>query len=90
MTTFRDYLNENLEDATFRAEWEAQAPEREVMSEIAHERERAGLTQKELAERIGMRQSNLSRLENGNGNPSLQTLAKIARGLGKRLEIRLV
>ncbi|MBS5450045.1 MAG: helix-turn-helix transcriptional regulator [Coriobacteriia bacterium] len=90
MTTFRDYLDENLNDPAFRAEWEEQAPERAVMREIAFERERAGLTQKELAERIGMRQGNLSRLENGNGNPSIDTLAKIARGLGKRLEIRLV
>lgn len=90
MTTFRDYLDENLNDPAFRAEWEEQAPERAVMREIAFERERAGLTQKELAERVGMRQGNLSRLENGNGNPSINTLAKIARGLGKRLEIRLV
>ena len=90
MTTFRDYLDENLNYPAFRAEWEEQAPERAVMREIAFERERAGLTQKELAERIGMRQGNLSRLENGNGNPSIDTLAKIARGLGKRLEIRLV
>ncbi len=90
MTTFRDYLDENLNDPAFRAEWEEQAPERAVMREIAFEREGAGLTQKELAERVGMRQGNLSRLENGNGNPSINTLAKIARGLGKRLEIRLV
>ena len=35
-----------------------------------------------------MKASNLSRLENGSGNPSVATLAKIARGLGRRLEIR--
>ena len=67
-----------------------QAPEREIMREIALERAKAGMTQKELAEKIGMRVSNLSRLENGNGNPSIETLARIARGLGKQLQIRFV
>ena len=37
-----------------------------------------------------MRPSNLCRLENGNGNPSVATLEKIARGLGKKLEINFV
>ena len=49
-----------------------------------------GLTQQELAERCGMKASNLCRLENGNGNPSVATLEKIARGLGRRLEISFV
>ena len=92
MTTesFRDHLNECMQDPLFRREWEAQAPEREIMREIALERAKAGMTQKELAEKIGMRVSNLSRLENGNGNPSIETLARIARGLGKQLQIRFV
>lgn len=67
-----------------------QAPEREIMREIALERAKAGMTQKELAEKIGMRVSNLSRLENGNENPSIETLARITRGLGKQLQIRFV
>lgn len=48
------------------------------------------LTQSELAERTGLRQSNISRIEKGQSMPSIATLAKIAQGLGKRLEIRFV
>lgn len=49
-----------------------------------------GLTQQELAARCGMKAPNLSRIENGNGNPSVATLNKIAKGLNKKLEIRFV
>lgn len=45
------------------------------------------MTQSELAARIGTHQSNISRLESGNYNPSLEFLKKVARGLGKELHI---
>lgn len=90
MTSIRDHLEASLNDPSFCAEWEAQNVEREVMSSIVEARLAAGLSQKELAERCGMRASNLCRLENGNGNPSVATLAKIARGLGKSLRISFV
>ena len=48
------------------------------------------LTQAELAEACGMKPANLCRLENGNGNPSVATLSKIARGLGRKLQISFV
>ena len=57
---------------------------------IADAREKAGLTQKELAEKSGIKQGNLSRLENGVVNPSLETLEAIAKSLGKKLDIRFV
>ena len=57
---------------------------------IVEARLEEGLTQKELAERSGLKQSNLCRLENGNSNPSIETLEKVARGLGRRLKISFV
>jgi transcriptional regulator, XRE family len=48
-----------------------------------------GLTQKELAEKIGTRQSNISRLESGEYNPSLEFLKKVAKGLNKELIVSL-
>lgn len=90
MTEFREYLKKSLEDPEFRAEWEAQAPEREVIRQIVEARLEEGLSQKELAERCGMKPANLSRLENGNGNPSIATLARIAAGLGRQLKISFV
>jgi len=48
------------------------------------------MTQKELAEKTGIRQSNISRIENGSASPTIDTLARIAAGLGKQLKIDFV
>ncbi|MDI6881201.1 MAG: helix-turn-helix transcriptional regulator [Desulfitobacteriaceae bacterium] len=62
-------------------------PEYEIIKEIIEARIKQGLTQEELANRIGTRQSNISRLEVGEANPSLRFLKKLAAGLGKELHI---
>lgn len=90
MSDFRKHLERSLTDESFAAEWEAQAPERELMRRIVEARMEEGLSQQELADRCGMKASNLCRLENGNGNPSVATLEKIAKGLGRKLEINFV
>lgn len=72
------------------AELENNAVEYQVISEIIRARSEQKVSQKELAERIGTRQSNISRLESGNYNPSLEFLEKVAEALGKKLEIHFV
>lgn len=62
-------------------------PEYAIIKEIIEARIKQGLTQEELAKRIGTRQSNISRLESGEANPSLRFLKKLAEGLGKELHI---
>lgn len=57
---------------------------------VLHARNEEHLTLSELAERTGLWKSNISRIEKGQSMPSIATLAKIAQGLGKRLEIRFV
>ena len=57
---------------------------------IRQAREQENLSQAKLAEKCGIRQSALSRLENGKGNPTIGLLEDIAQSLGKKLEIRLV
>jgi len=64
--------------------------EYKVIEEIILARRERNLTQKGLAELIGTRQSNISRLESGNYNPSLEFLQKVAIAMGKRLEVRIV
>lgn len=90
MSDFRKHLERSLQDEEFAQEWEEQSAERAVMRQIVEARIGQGLSQQELAERCGMKASNLCRLENGNGNPSIATLEKIAHGLGRRLEISFV
>ena len=90
MSDFREHLERSLQSDEFKEEWETQSAEREVMRRIVEARIAEGMTQAELAEACGMKQANLSRLENGNGNPSVATLQKIAHGLGRKLEISFV
>lgn len=87
MNNFDKYFSEQFSDPTFREEYESLTPQYEVIRQIIKERATQNLTQKQLADRIGITQSNLSRLESGNYNPSLAFLQKIALGLGKELHI---
>ena len=57
---------------------------------ISELRKDRGWNQKELAEKTGIRQSNISRIENGSASPTIDTLARIAAGLGKQLKIDFV
>ena len=87
---FRDTLNERLTDPAFRAEWDALEPERQIMKAIIDGREEKALTQKQLAEVTGITQADISRLENGTGNPSIRTLKRLAAGLGMTLKVEFV
>ena len=53
-------------------------------------RKASGLTQKELAERTGIAQADISKLENGSANPSLRTLRRLAAGMGMQLKLEFV
>ena len=87
---FRETLNEQLKDPVFQAEWEALEPERQIIRAIIEGRERCDLTQQQLAEITGIQQADISRLENGTGNPSLRTLKRLAAGMGMQLKLEFV
>lgn len=50
-------------------------------------RQASGITQKELSDRTGIAQGDISKLENGNANPSLRTLRRLAEGMGMQLKL---
>lgn len=87
MNDFKKHLKKQLENPEFAAEWERQRPEREYIKAIITARMEKNLTQKELAAKTGIRQSNISRIENGNCSPTVATLQQIADGVGKTLHI---
>lgn len=87
MSDFRKHLNEKLKDPAFAAEWDELQPEAEVIRAIAKARADANMTQKELAEKTGIRQSNISRIESGASSPNVSTLQQLAAGMGKKLHI---
>ena len=85
MDDFDRYLNEQMKDPDFKKEWDENEARYQLMMMVLRARNEEQLTQSELAERTGLRQSNISRIEKGQSMPSIATLAKIAQGLGKRL-----
>ena len=87
---FRETLNEQLRDPEIKAEWDALEPERQIMRAIIEGRDKRDLTQKQLAEVTGITQADISRFENGTGNPSLRTLKRLAEGLGMSLKVEFV
>lgn len=87
MTDFKDFLAERLKDPEIRAEYDALEPEFSLMQAMIDARKSSGLTQKQLSERTGIAQSDISKLESGNGNPSLRTLERLAKGMGMRVQI---
>lgn len=88
---WREFLEEELKsNPVFAKEWKSSEPEYQIARELAQARIDQNLTQKQLAERSGLGQSNISRIETGGASPTVSTLAQLASGLGKCLEIRLV
>lgn len=78
-----------MKNAVFRREYEALEPEFALIRSLIEKRLAAGLTQEGLAQRIGTRQSVISRLESGEANPSLGTLRKVAKALNAEVRVIL-
>jgi ribosome-binding protein aMBF1 (putative translation factor) len=75
-------LADDLADPAFRAEWERTALAREVAVKVTKYRAENGLSQRALAQQLGMKQPAIARLEAGDVTPSIDTLIRLARGLG--------
>lgn len=90
MSSYRNFLEEQLKDPALKAEYDALEPEFAIIQAMIDARKTAGLTQKQLAERTGIAQADISRLENGNANPSLKTLQRLAKGMGMQMKIQFI
>ena len=78
------------EDEEYRAAYEALEPEFALAEELIAARGRAGLTQADVAARMGTTQSVVARIESGRNPPNLKTLEKYARAVGMRVSVRLL
>lgn len=88
--TYKEYKKAALEsNEELSKEYEALGPQYEVIEAVIAARIEKKMTQAELAERANTKQSNISRFESGNYNPSVEFLQKLAGALNKRLEITL-
>lgn len=90
MSRFNEYLSEKMGDPEFKAEYDALEPEFAIIQAMIDARKQLGLTQKQLSEKTGIAQADISKLENGNANPSLKTLQRLAHGMGMNLKIEFI
>lgn len=90
MKNSEEWEIEQMKDPEFRAEYEKLRPEFEIIIAMAEARKRENLTQKELAERAGMSQADISKLERGTRNPSVRLLQKLAAAMNTTLKIEFV
>ena len=65
------------------------ATREEVAQQLREVRKSQGMTQESLADRVGTKKSNISRLESGRYNPSLDFLVKVAGGLVKQIQVKV-
>lgn len=87
MSEFKDFLNEQLQNLEFKKEWDDIQPEMDVIRAMVEARISQNITQKELAERTGINQADISKLENGTRNPSLKLLKRLAAGMDMELKL---
>ena len=85
MKTFEEYKKQQMQDPEFVKEYEAIQPEMDVIRAIVNARTSQNLTQNELAKRTGINQADISKLENGTRNPSINLLKRLAEGTLERL-----
>lgn len=90
MSNFNDYLSQKMKDPAFKAEYDALEPEFSIIQAMIDARKASGLTQKQLAEKTGIAQADISKLESGNANPSLRTLRRLAEGMGMQIKLEFV
>jgi len=90
MKKFDDFLKEQLQDEEFKKEYDDLQPERDIIRAIAKARASKNLTQKQLADRSGIDQADISKMENGTRNPSINLLKRLAEGMDMVLKIDFV
>jgi len=89
MRTFTEFKKELLQNKEVAREYEKLRPRYRVISDLIAARLKKGYTQKELADKIGTKQSAIARLESGSVNPSLGLLEKVASVMGYKLTVQL-
>ena len=90
MKTLNEMLSEEMKNDEFRKEYEAIQPELDVIRAMVDARNSVNMTQKELSERTGISLADISKIENGTRNPSLNLLKRLAEGMGMTLKIEFV
>ena len=89
MSNFEEFLAEQLKNDEFRREYEELKPHFEIIQAMINPYN-SGITKSDLVVKTGISPKYISQLENGNANPSIKTLQKLAAAMGKQLKISFV
>lgn len=89
MKTLKDIKRELLADPATLAAYQAQAAGFDMARELIAARSRAGMTQSDVAQRMGTTQSVIARLEGGKRAPSMRTVQRYAQAVGARAVVRI-
>ena len=87
---FDDFFDEQMKDPEFRTEYNNLQPEFDVIRAIIDARTNQNLTQKQLSEKTGINQADISKLENGTRNPTINLLKRLADGMDMILKIEFI
>ncbi len=90
MNSYEEYKRKALQNPEVKKEYDALGPEYDIIQAMIDARKAQNLTQKELSERTGITQADISRIEKGTRNPSLGMLKRLAEGLGMQLKVEFV
>ena len=90
MSEYSEFKQELLKNPLVKAEYDALGPEYDIIQAMIDARKEQNLTQKELSLRTGITQADISRIERGTRNPSLNMLKRLASGLGMQLRLEFI
>ena len=90
MSSYKEYKETVLKDSIIKEEYDSLGPEYDIIQTMIDARISKNMTQKELSARTGITQADISRIENGTRNPSLNMVKKLAQGLGLQLKLEFI
>ena len=90
MSKYNEYKKKALSDSEVKREYDELQPEYDIIQAMIDARASQNITQKELSDRTGITQADISRIEHGTRNPSLAMMKKLAAGLGMQLKLEFL
>ena len=90
MSRYSEFKKKSLENPEIREAYEVLQPEYDIIQAMIDARKSQNMTQKDLSAATGITQADISRIENGTRNPSLEMVKRLAAGMGMRLKLEFI
>ena len=90
MSSYAEFKKKSLANPEVKAAYDELQPEYDIIQAMIDARKSQNMTQKDLSEATGITQADISRIENGTRNPSLEMVKRLAAGMGMRLKLEFI